>query len=643
MDSKKAVFLIMVLGLALYANSLSGQFIWDDEVLVRDNLYVRNWHNMGEIFTSSIWQGSGTVQSCDYYRPLQIVSYTINYSLGKLNTVGYHLINILLHIFTALCIYWLICLLFGNKILSLITAVFFVSHPVQVDVVAYISERGNLLAMLFALLSFIFYIKLLHKNKITFYVITALSYLLAILSKENSLILPFLLLLYHYAFRKKIRYSKFLPFLLIAFAYILSRITILRFAPFYIYPITAVFSRIAGFFVAITNYIRLLIFPFGLHMEYGDKLFRLTDPKAFLGAAIAFLSIYYAFKKRKTNPLIFFSICWFFLALLPVSNIYPIGAYMAEHNLYVPSMGFFLILAYGLSNLLKFEDLRIISIAAIAVLTIFYSFLTIVQTNYWKNPITFYERTLRYNPDSARVNNNLGNMYNNMGNHEKAFQLYKKAIQIDPNFVDVYFNIGKAYESIGMREEAIKSFARAIELNPEHWSAYNELGLMCNESNKNEEAIRLFERAIEANPRYAQPYINLGMLYAKIGKKEDAVRLYEMAIQLNPYIGDSYYNLANLYLKYGEKGKAEQLYRKTIAINEKDTDAYNNLGVIYRDAGDMEKAIELFRKAIEAKPDNALTYYNLAVVYSRMKQHDLAAKYYDKAKALGLNVREGGL
>ena len=631
-----AIFLITVLGLIIYANSLTGQFIWDDDFLVKNNLYIRSWHNLGKIFTENMWTGGGIINA-DYYRPLPMASYLIDYSVWGLNVIGYHLANILLHILVALCVYWLVSILFSNKLLSLLSGIFFVSHPVQTETVASISIRGDLLSTLFILLCFIFYIKLLSKNNASSYIIIALTYILALLSKENALIIPFLVLIYHYVFGKKIRFNKFILLLVITFAYLFLRTAVLSSAPLRTYTIIGIFHRIPGFFIAISNYVRILIFPFDLHAEYGEKLFNLADPKALLGILISFLLIAYALRKRKANSLISFSICWFFLTLLPVSNIYPIGFYMAEHYLYLPSIGFFLALAYGLNNVLSIKRLRIFSIAAIIGLVIFYSSLTAVQTNYWKEPMSFYEKTLKYAPNSSRINNNLGMLYHNKGDYEQAIQLYEKAIKSDPNCIDAYFNLGRLYNARGMQEEAIRLFSKVMGLDSRYWGVYNELGLIYNKTNKNEKAIECFNRAIELNPNRVEAYTNLGMVYNKVGKKEDAIKLYKKAIKLNSYYADSYYNLGNLYFKYGEKEKAIQLYCKAIELNPKDADAYNNLGIIYRDEGNMEEAIRLFRNAIETEPNYALPYYNLSLTYFRMKQYDLAIEYCDKAKTLGFS------
>ena len=155
-----SIVLIVLIGLAVYSNSLKGQFLWDDEGLIQYNPHIKNWGYLSKIFISNLRAGAG--DSTNFYRPVQVFTYLIDYSLWKLNVIGYHMTNVLLHILVALSIYWLIQILFGDRILSLLTALFFVVHPIHTEAITYISGRADPLAALFILLCFIFYKKNWH-------------------------------------------------------------------------------------------------------------------------------------------------------------------------------------------------------------------------------------------------------------------------------------------------------------------------------------------------------------------------------------------------------------------------------------------------------------------------------------------------
>ncbi len=569
--------LIIIMGFAVYSNSFNSNFFWDDGLLIKNNEYIRSWTNLAHLFTKDIGSGGGTGKTYTSYRPLQMVTYMVDYSLWTLNPKGYHLTNILLHISAALGVYWLINMIFRENWLSLLTGLLFVVHPIHTEAVTYISGRADPLALLFMLLCFIFYIKSYGSKGMGAPILMLLSYAFALLSRENSLILPVLLLLYHYSFKKKVRIEKFLPVAGLAAVYIVLRATVLKaLLAADVAHTTTLFQRLPGFFVAVATYSKLLFLPFDLHMEYGLKLFPWGNFKAILGIIIVCAVLIYVFRRKNNDQLVFFSILWFFITLLPVSNLYPINAYMAEHWLYLPSIGFFLIMAKAISigaTLPRRQAggcpplLKILTIIFTVGLFAFYSYLTIKQNTYWQDPIHFYERTLKYAPDSSRAYNNLGANYNAVNQKEKAVTAYQRAIDITPKNTDAYYNLGNIYSDLGKKEEAMAAYKKVIKIKPD----------------------------------YAQAHNNLGNIYADMNKKEEAVAS----------------------------------YKKAITIKADFVDAYNNLGNTYTSMNRKEEAEALLKKAIKLKPDYAVAYSNLAIIYFKKKQYPLAVEYFKKAEDLG--------
>ena len=546
---KKGVFisiaLIIIFGFIVYGNSLNGKFIWDDDKLIKESAYLKNLSFIPNFFIKDIGAGAGIKSGS--YRPLQMITYLIDYSLWKLNVLGYHLTNILLHILVALGIYWFVDTLFADKLLAFFTSALFVVHPIHTEAVSYLSGRADPLASLFMLLTFILYLKQLHSQKMKLYILMLFSYIFALLSRENTLILPLLLLLYHYIFEQKVKGKEFFSILIVTLIYIVMRLTLLKALISQLSYSTNLSQRLPGFFVAITNYIRLLLLPFGLHMEYGNPLFYLRDPKAVMGIAIFVLSLIYAARKRNRNRLISFSIFWFFITLLPASNLYPINAYMAEHWLYLPSIGFFLILSKGLSWLYQRKGFRTFSLVLVICLLTIYSYLTVRQNGYWKDPIVFYERTLKYAPESTNMLNNLGILYFDMGRKEQGIALFNKAIKIDPADAYAYINLGYAYQQIGKNKEAIILFEKALGLNPDNVTAYNHLGNAYSSINMHKEAIASYNKAIEIDPNFILAYYNLGILYSSINMHEEAITSYKKAIEIDPNFILARDKLNNLY------------------------------------------------------------------------------------------------
>ncbi len=475
--------LVIILGFAVYGNSLGGQFIWDDDFLIKNNAYIKDWSHAADIFSKDIGAGAGKKYSA--YRPVQILSYALDYSLWGLNAKGFRLTNLLLHILAALSVYWLIALLFKNRLLALFTSLLFIVHPVHTEAVSYISGRADLLAVLFICFSLIFYIKNLDAKSAGVNALMIVSYSLALLSRESSVVFVPLLLLYHYAFRKKIVADSFIPVASLTLFYFFVRLVFLKgILPELNTVTTTAFQRMPGFFVALVSYLRLLLLPFDLHMEYGNKIFSFADPKALLGLAIFVALSVYAFKKRKAGPVILFSTGWFFIALAPVANIFfPVNAYMAEHWLYLPSIGFFLLvsrLGQGLALpkvLGRWARPRLAQVVAV-LLVASYACLTVKQNAYWNDPLTFFQRTVRYAPDSHRLHYDFGNFLEAQGRYDEAISHYKRSIELNPRNALVYNNLAITYFETGKTDEAIATFKKAIQADPSYKDAYYNLSLV---------------------------------------------------------------------------------------------------------------------------------------------------------------------
>ena len=595
-----SIIIIIAAGLFAYSNSLSGEFVWDDDYLIADNKYIKNWCYLKDIFSGKV-STDYVVRNFRFYRPLQMFTYTLDYHIWGLNSEGYHITNLLLHIAAALCIYWLISLITGSKGVAFLTGLFFVIHPVNTEAVSYISGRSDLLAAFFILLCMVFYAKNMIKVKVLYEILIISAYILALLSRETSLILIALLLLLNFVTNKEIKKRTIFSVLAISAVYITVRLTFLKWIPGNITFDTSVLERLPGFFAAIFEYIRVLVIPVDLHMEYGEKIFALTDVRVIAGFVISTFLMIIAIKKRN-NKVIVFSMMWFFINLLPVSNIYPLNAYMAEHWLYLPAVGFFLILANAFVWLYKRSELfKWIAVFLVFILIGIYLILTIKQNHYWRDPVTFFERAVEYSPRSFRVYNNLGRAYIKENRTADAVETFTKALSIKPDYVMAYYNLGVLYKKTGDYDKSIQAYKKTIELYP----------------------------------TYVKAYCNLGNVYVRKGKFRKVLKLYNDALSKGLYYHEIYYNLGNTYEELGNTDKAIKAYRKAIEINPRFGRAYSNIAIIYTKKGENEKAIDLFKKAIDLDPGYVAAYYNLAVIYFKNKEYEISQKYYKKALELG--------
>ena len=534
-NSKKflwfAIGLIMLAGLIAYINVLRGEFLLDDEYIIQRNLFIRQPNQLLKIFSSSILHGSDRPSS--FYRPLQIISYAMDYAFWKFNVVGYHLTNIILHIAAALAMFWFLNIILRSAFISFAASLIFVVHPAHTEAVSYISGRADPLATVFIFLTLIFYLKILKKYSHGFFVLMLASYVLALLSRESVLILPLLIIVYHFTFVRKLRLLPFVATVVLAGLYACLRLTLLRSLLDPAASTSLLSQRLPGFFKALVTYLRILVWPFGLHMEYGTKVFLFSHPQAIIGALIFLFLVSWAIVQRKRQQIFSFSVLWFFAALLPFSNLYPLNAYMAEHWLYLPSLGFFLLLGAGLNALYEKEATKKISFVLTAALAVFFLILTNRQNAYWSDPVSFYKQTLQFAPDSSAS----------------------------------YCNLGRIYEKSGRRQEAIEAFKKAIEAEPSRSNAYSNLAVIYSEMGRKQEAVELFKKAATLAPRDAMLWNNLGAAYSEVGNLDEAVTCLEKAIELNPHVVGSYYNLALIYKRLGRNREAEELLQQIKEIN----------------------------------------------------------------------------
>jgi tetratricopeptide (TPR) repeat protein len=534
--------IIIVVGLIVYINCIDGHFLWDDLGLIVNNAHISNLSNLANIFTEDVGAGVKGGMS-NFYRPMQSFLYAVGYALWGLKVHGYHFISIALHILVSLAIYLFVYLLCLDRKISLITSLLFVSHPIHTEAVCYISGVADPLYFLFLLMCFVLY--LTAKDTKT-YILSLICFIAALFSKENALILPALIILYHACFSKRIVIGKVLPFWLIAFVYL-----VLRF--FWIVPfrhpfvsVTGLLQRVPGFFVAISEYVRLLFLPYGLHMDYGDKLFKLSDPRAITGIVLTCSLVSLAILSKKKRPLISFAALWFFLCLFMVSNIYQINlSFMMEHWLYGASLGFFMASSYFITRIFS-DNKRIFYLSVISIISI-YAVLTIKQCTYWKSPISFYKRSLYYTPDSWRSYNELGLEYSGRGDAGKAIECFKNALGINPNILGVYNNLANVLISIGKKEEATLVNAKANKIRAELFRDYYEKGNRSYGLGKYKEALSFYMQALEFSPDNLDLYNRLATVFVVMGRYSNGISALEKAVEINPNIAITYNNLAVAY------------------------------------------------------------------------------------------------
>lgn len=548
--------LVFIICFLVYSNTLKADFIWDDEYLILNNSQIQSFSHLWNTFKTYVGYGSENINN--FYRPVQEISNMIDFHIWGKNPFGFHLTNVLLHSFVSVLAFIVMLHLTGDTAASLLGSLFYAVHPVHTEAVAYIAGRADPLYAFFMLSSFIFFIHSVKdlgssgRGNIIYYVVSLILFSLSLLSKEMVMTMPVLLFLYMFFFMRKTKNShlyrsfkwRWVPYAAIVVTYGILRSTVLDFSdiapgsPFNLIPLP---YRMATFFRTVLSYFRLLILPVDLHMERTIGITKsFLEPDA-LFAVLAMYGIFLAARKtyRSGKRCVSFGIVWFFVNIFPVSNIIPINSLIAEHWIYVPSLGIFMLLGIWLSGIWhNIHDNRITRKKTFTILVLIplvaCSFMTISRNFDWKNEISFFKSTLKYHPKNARLYLNLGNTFYEKKEIKNAIEQYLKAIEINDKYAPAYGNIGSAYLHEGDIEEAEKYLAKAIKYKDNYPIAHYNLGIVYAKREQYEKAREELEKATTQLPQLYQAWNLLVKVYLKNNMLEDAKRACRTSLSIMP-------------------------------------------------------------------------------------------------------------
>jgi tetratricopeptide (TPR) repeat protein len=473
------LLIITAFGIVAYANSFSNEFLYDDEHYVQKNPYIKDFSHLKDIFTKNV--GAGVYRRDNFYRPMQLLAYSVVHRIFGLDVFGFHLLNFLLHLGNAFLIYFLVLILFKRIEMSFISSLLFMVHPVHTEAVTYMNGTADPLAMFFGLLTLSFYLKA--DKHIAYYFISLICFTAALMSKETIVILPFLIIavdLYKREFTTK-KLVKYIPYFILLCCYILVRLTIFNFTnSLNLFVESNIYTknlhyRLFTFLASLTEYYKLLLLPIDLKYDRAMIVFTsLFTPKVLFSFILFFIFSYFVYRSFKSNRVVFLGFIWFFISLGPVSGIIPINAFILEHWLYFPSIGFFMVFSYLALKLnkniylsspkTKWLSVRLY-IPLILVIAIIFSYLTFKRNKDWKSPIIFYNKILEHNPGIARVYNNLGMAYADKGMLDEAEKQYKIAIALEDRYAETHHNLARLYLEKGIIKEGILELKKAIAID----------------------------------------------------------------------------------------------------------------------------------------------------------------------------------
>ncbi|MBU4369705.1 tetratricopeptide repeat protein [Patescibacteria group bacterium] len=519
------ITIIVLFGLVSYINVFHHQFLWDDEFLIQENIFIRSWKNLPQMFSTCSGAGAGRLDN--FYRPMQLLAYTGIYSLFGLQPWAFLSLNVLIHLINACLIFFLIKKLFKKDFLAFLTSILWVVHPVHTEVVTYMSGIADPLIVLFGLSSFLCYVNFKQKKQAYLLIFSLILFILALLSKETIIIFPGLLIIYELFFspvrdyknteevrEKQIsngvskkdwkKYIHLSWFFIIAISYFFLRLTALNFVnSFNFYNTSNIYTehlsvRIFTFLASLPKYYSFLFYPVNLHMERQfpvfTSIFSINVLSSLLILVLLGIVVYFNIKQKKFH--LSFGIFWFFIGFLPMTGIIPVNSFLLEHWLYLPSIGFFLCLAVIIQYFwLKYPHIKKLIVIFLTIIVFILMGLTLKRNIDWQNPIVFYNNILKYNEGTARVHNNLGMAYADKDDVINAEKYYLKAIETSDQYPQVHYNLARLYLEEKEQEKAIEHLEKSIEINPDFFFSYQLLGDIFKQQGEIEKAQEYYQKA----------------------------------------------------------------------------------------------------------------------------------------------------
>lgn len=621
----------------LFANTLKHQYCLDDAIVITKNQFTQQgFAGLKDIFTTESFTGFFGKQkelvSGSRYRPLSIATFAIENEFFGENPGISHFINILLYAFTGLLIF----LLTGKiapgakwKYFPLVIALLFVFHPIHTEVVANIKGRDEIMALLFSLAACYAMIKYEKLKKSWLLFVGAFLWLLGILSKENAIVfwvlMPIVLILA--GVKKRETFVKTIA------AFSVSAIVFLAVRYAVIGDTTATSNELmnnsfinatqsqtwATIFYTLWKYIVLLLFPVQLTYDYYPYHIPLVEWKN--AGAIAGLIVYIALgiwllRNIRKNLLITFAVLLYLLPLLMVANIFfPIGTFMSERFLFIPSAGFCILAALGLNWMIARNNLwKTSAYSLLAVILLLFGIRTISRNPVWQNDYTLFTHDVKISENSAKSNCSAGGILleitdtiqNNAKKAEvlqQSIAYLKRSVSIHPNYFDALLLLGNAYfKKYSSPDSSAYYYFSLLQKDPNYSLAFNNLQALVNREKNVDIKIRLLKNMLLYQPNDFYTNYQLGKLFGK--EKNDltlAIQYLLKAKDINPNSKDTYVDLGVAYGLKGNYPESATMLQKAVEIDASDTNILINLGITWQNLGQMQKAKECFDKANKLK------------------------------------------
>ena len=576
--------ILAVVTMLAYQPAWHGGFIWDDDEYVTNNQLLTAPDGLRRIWFS--------LDSPSQYFPLVYTTFRIERALWGLHPFGYHWVNLLLHIANALLV-WRVLMALKVPGAWLAGAIFAL-HPVQVESVAWITERKNVLMGFFFLLTLLAWIAFVDertKRPWRFYWLALILYMLALSAKTTACTLPAALLLILWLQKKPINRERILqiaPFFLLGLGMGLVSVwweryhqgTRLALAP--LGPI----ERILVASRALWFYLGKLIWPSNLTFIYPRWTIVSTRPLeyAWLLAGAGLCAVIY-FGRRRLGRGVEVAAAFFVATLSPVLGFIMLFTFyytfVADHYQYLASIGPIELASAGVATLARaFKGSRKLIFGTAFCVVVTLAMLTWRQSAMYSDMEALWRTTLVRNPACWMAYNNLGLVLYQGNRIPEAMDLFKQSLRINPDNAAAYNNLGNTLLQTGRTLEAIDQYKQALRLNPNNAHAHNNLGNALVQTGQTSEAMDEYNQALLIDPDYAEAHNNLGNTLLETGGTLEAIDQYKQAVRLNPNNADARSNLGAALGQIGQISEAIEQFKAALRINPNDIVAQNNLATL---------------------------------------------------------------
>ncbi|PYL86065.1 MAG: hypothetical protein DMF23_02165 [Verrucomicrobia bacterium] len=664
-------FFLGAIGFIIRLPAIQGGLIWDDIILTRDNPFIKSPLLALETFRHYLFLDSLS----GHYRPVQNLSYMFDYFFWNTDPAGFHLSNILLHVAAGLLLYRLLRHLFGKgaglwnsddpgmaragALAAFIISGIWMVHPVHSAAIDYISGRADSLAFVFSAGAWLLILRARIAKarwlKGILYPLAALAGVLALCSREIACIWMLIFLVHILAFArdidKKVKITTIVCCALVFGAYAeLRQLPVARAEKGFTENWSAA-VRGTLMLRALGDYGRLMVFPGNLHMErnifdpdnyLSRESWRKTVASEYLsilGLVVLAAFIYGCARSGIGKRARIMGTVWFFAAYLPISNIVQLNATVAEHWLYLPSVGFLLFFGGCALDLPRKLGVGLTAIAAIAILAL--SVRSTIRSSDWSNEEKFYKSTLAAGGTSCRVGVNLGQIYANRGEYAIAEKMFRHILETNPDYPIARNNLASVLVHEGKTAEAESLFARDAEhakeagvQYPRTWIAVLNLANMRSRAKDDAGAIALLERARADYPQVWELISLESELLRRTQGPLPALRLIENYTRQNWWHHAAWLAEGQLYAENNDVAQSTRALRYAALLDVHDVQALNLLAAISVRQNKLEQACATQRRAIAREPNQPRQYLMLAEILDKMGRTSEAQNARDDATRL---------